>query len=122
MTLKEFADSYRLKLSKDDCGDPVIVGKLGHLYEYSDSELGLFFMASRRTSKAWTNVCHSTSAAGMLVRQTGDDEGCLSFDPTNQEQANLAIKAIHAQARRKTTPERLRVLARFYFRRRPTDA
>jgi hypothetical protein len=30
----EFADEHRLKVGKDDCGDAIIPGKYGHVYEY----------------------------------------------------------------------------------------
>ena len=32
MTIKRFADKYKLKISRDDCGDAVIRGKHGHIY------------------------------------------------------------------------------------------
>jgi len=39
MKITEFANIHHLKVSRDDCGDPVVKGKLGDLYEYSPSEL-----------------------------------------------------------------------------------
>jgi hypothetical protein len=32
MTIQRFADEYKLKISRDDCGDAVICGKRGKLY------------------------------------------------------------------------------------------
>ena len=32
MTIKRFADEYKLKISRDDCGDAIIRGKHGHIY------------------------------------------------------------------------------------------
>ena len=32
MTIQRFADGYKLKISRDDCGDAVICGKRGKLY------------------------------------------------------------------------------------------
>jgi hypothetical protein len=41
----------------------------------------------------------------MTVRQNGDDEGAVSFDPANKEQASLAIKLIGARPKRRLSPE-----------------
>ena len=32
MTLKQFVDKYRLTIRRDECGDPIIAGRRGHLY------------------------------------------------------------------------------------------
>jgi hypothetical protein len=41
----------------------------------------------------------------MVVRQNGDWEGVLSFDPHNAEQAQLAIRVAGIKRRRKLSPE-----------------
>ena len=41
----------------------------------------------------------------MTLRQNGDSEGSLSFDPSNREQAKLAIKIAGARPKRVLSPE-----------------
>jgi hypothetical protein len=45
-----------------------------------------------------------------LVRQNGDSEGVLSFDPNDREQAKLAIKMAGARAKRNTSTAQMRNL------------
>ncbi len=122
MTLTTFAEQHRLKLMRDDCGDAVIRGKLGHLYEYNSTELGLCFMpADDPRTRLWNNTNKACLAAGMTLRQNGDAEGCLSFDPASKEQAKLAIKAVVARPKRQLSPEQLARLASVGFKAtRPT--
>ncbi len=86
MDLKKFAQAYRLKTKLDECGDVIIQGKQGHLYEYSATELGVMFMPSTRTPRSWTAVKKSAEAAGMTLRQNADSEGGYLFDPGNEGQ------------------------------------
>ena len=115
MTLANFAEKNRLKVKRDDRGDTIILGKQGHLYEYSTTELGVMFMPPRTESepwgrwcpKAWGNFKRAAVAAGMTIRQNGDSEGCLSFDPKNNEQAKLAIKIAKVRPKRQRTPDQV---------------
>lgn len=92
--LGQFANKYDLHVKHDECGDPVIGGKRGHLYEYGPTELGLMFLppGDDPSPRLWNTVLSKCLAAGMILRQRGDSEGVLSFDPLNKEQARLAIK------------------------------
>ncbi len=49
----------------------------------------------------------------MVVRQRGDAEGALSFDPENKAQVKIALKLAGVRPKRKVimTPERLAALA-----------
>ena len=115
MTLAIFAEQHRLKVKRDDRGDMIILGKQGLLYEYSATELGVMFMPPRTESDPWGRWCPKTwgsfkragAAAGMTLRQNGDCEGCLSFDPTNNEQAKLALKIAKVRTKRQRTPEQV---------------
>lgn len=49
--------------------------------------------------------------AGCLLKQNGDTEGCLTFDPTNAEQGQAVIRAAGLKARRIASPAQLAVLA-----------
>ena len=39
--IQPFDEKYRLRFSRDDCGDVIIRSKRGHLYVDDDSILGL---------------------------------------------------------------------------------
>jgi hypothetical protein len=115
MTLASFAEENRLKVRRDGLGDTIILGKQGNLYGYSTTELGVMFMPPRTQAEPWGRWCPKTwgnfkraaAAAGMTLRQNGDSEGCLSFDPTNKEQAKLAIKIAQVRPKRQRTPEQV---------------
>src|SRR2546428_11977867 len=86
-----FAAKHRLRIEYDECGDPVISGRLGQLYEYSSSELGVMIIPSGDPRpRLWRLIREKCLATGMTLRQNGDAEGTLSFDPTNRAQARLA--------------------------------
>ena len=122
MNLETFAAKHKLKTrrSTDDDNDLVVNGKAGQIYEFSDSELAVSFTPgldkNRRgigtwCPKKWGNIRREALAAGMILRQNGDSEGALSFDPASQEQAKLAIKIARARSKRTLTDsqrERLR--------------
>jgi hypothetical protein len=115
MTLTTFAEQNRFKVKRDDCGDAIISGKYGHIYEYNDTELGVMFMPPRTEAepwgrwcpKTWGNLKRAAAATGMTLHQSGDTEGCLSFDPRNKEQAKLAIKIAKVRSKRQRTPEQV---------------
>jgi hypothetical protein len=50
--INEFAEKRRLKMRRDECGESIIPGKQGQIYEYGDGELGVMFMSGLRT-KMW---------------------------------------------------------------------
>lgn len=107
MTLVTFAEHSRLKVKRDDCGDAIIPGKNGHIYEYNDTELGVMFMPVRWCPRTWGNFKRAAATAGMTLRQNGDTEGCLSFEPNNKEQAKLAMKIAKVRPKRQRTPEQV---------------
>jgi len=109
MTISEFATQYRLKVTKDRCSDPVILGRIGssNIYEYSDDTLGLAFItpADEPRRNLWNKFKARCLAAGMTLVQCGDAEGAFSFDPKNTVHAKLAIAGIRARAKRRISPE-----------------
>src|SRR5438477_8548961 len=108
MMISEFAAVHRLRLAKDECGDPVIFGRIGssNIYDYGDGELGVMFIAdgAPRTG-LWNKFKTACLAAGMTLRQSGDAEGTFTFSPESKQQAKLAIKGIRARAKRQVSPE-----------------
>ena len=115
ISLTNFAEKNRLKVMRDGRGDPIILGKQGHLYEYSATELGVMFMPPRTQAEPWGRWCPKTwgnfkraaAAAGMTLRQNGDSEGCLSFAPCNKAQVKLALKIAQVRSKRQRTPEQV---------------
>jgi hypothetical protein len=132
MTLQEFAVQHRLKLTNkpEDGGVRSIVGKTGDIYEQSSSEFGVCYMPGLKNGrgvgswhpKIWNGFCRAAEAAGMTVRQRSDSEGCLSFDPANQEQVKLALKIARVRPKRVVSPERAASLAAHLSKIRPKAA
>lgn len=99
MTTTDFADKYRLKVRRDADGTEIIPGRPGssHIYEYGEDELRVMFLPYKSIHdparpRLWHSLCREAIALGMVLRQNGDAEGCLSFDPSDQGQARLAIR------------------------------
>jgi hypothetical protein len=107
LRLTDFAkqQSSQGKHSRQDDTDN-IVGRIGEIYQYKDSELALMLCGGGATgSGRWARVRSKCLAAGMTLRQNGDDEGAVSFDPTNRKQTALAIKVAGARPKRRLSPE-----------------
>jgi len=98
--LEKFAEKFRLRMTKDDCGDPIVRGKFGDICEYGD-EAGhmLVTVLGGYTSFRWNRARTQLKAAGCQVHQNGETEGSIVFEPANDVQARLAIH--HIQAFRK---------------------
>ena len=120
-----FAQQNRLPTTRAADGSIVIPGRAGcHLYEYSDSELGLIVLSDAKDSRPrrWVGIRKKCVEARMTLRQNGEDEGALSFNPTNRQQSRLAIKVTGARPKRQLSPEhRAKLLAvGFQKRQHPT--
>lgn len=119
MKFPEFAETNRLKVTRDECGDAIIAGKQGQLYPYTESEMGVMFMPPKTKTdsygrwcpKVWGNFKRAAAAIGMVLTQDGDSEGCLSFDPLSKEQVKLAVKIAGVRVRKTLSPERKAALA-----------
>jgi hypothetical protein len=111
MSLASFAVQHRLKL-KTDFGDgtPIILGRIGHIYEYGDRTLGVMVIPNPSRKNAWGFTRKKFLAVGMRIVQNGDCEGAAVFDPENAEQAAFAIRLIQAKRKRAVSPEQRRRL------------
>ena len=107
MAITDFAAQHHLKLTKDECGDLVVMGRIGrsNIYQDDDDTLGVMFITDAPRTALWNKFKSACLAAGMTLRQSGDAEGSFTFDPANREQVKLAIKGIRARAKRQVTPE-----------------
>lgn len=116
-----FAKRNRLRASRDADGTTAIHGRAGcHLYEYSDFELGLMILSGAEDARPrrWAAIRKKCLEAGMTLRQNGDDEGALSFDPNNRQQASLAIRVTGVRPKRQISPERRAKLVAVGFQKR----
>lgn len=103
MSIEIFAATHRLKSSRDKGDDTtVIVGRIGHLYEYSSTELGVMVVNTSRTPRPrkWSALKQKCEAVGMVLRQNGEDEGAFSFDPNHPEQAKVAIQVSRVRVKK----------------------
>jgi len=95
MTIRTFADQHRLKLQCDpDDGTDIIRGREGHshIFEYSDDLLAVMVMPCTSTAHRWKTAQAAFKSSGMVIRQAGDDEGTMTFDPGQIIQVMLAMK------------------------------
>jgi hypothetical protein len=117
MDIFQFAEKHRLKVSKDDCGDLAIQGRLSRdasISEYGEGHLAMSFLTDGRCTPRtalFNTVRKGCLAAGMTLRQEGDAEGVFVFNPHDPVQARLAIRSIKARAKRIMTPKALENLA-----------
>lgn len=111
MNIESFSEKYCVKIRKDADGTLVVPGKLGHIYEHSAEKLGVLFMPSAPRARLWSLVKAQGTSAGMAVRQNGESEGTLLFDPANAEQARLALKLVRGRAKRVMSAAQSQALA-----------
>jgi hypothetical protein len=124
--LERFAERYRVKVCRNQEDETdIIQGRLGHIYKYSATELGAMFIPKLKPGQAprtamWNARRAEAEAAGMALRQSGDAEGALSFDPGNSEQARIALEIAKPKRKRQMSPEQLGHLASIGFKARKT--
>lgn len=98
MDIRLFAERYRLKAKKDECGDPIIPGRLGQIYEYGPEKFGCMVLAG--SSRVWSAARRKLVVAGCQVIQNGDTEGTALFDPQDAVQARMEVQIIRAKRKR----------------------
>lgn len=103
MTIQEFRTRYHLKLTKDKCGEEIIPGKLGHLFDHGDGQFGMVLEdAPSGDSRARALLSRKRAAlrGGFSLKQQGECESILLFDARNPKQAELAAKLVMAKKKR----------------------
>jgi hypothetical protein len=122
--LAKYGEQYRVRVKRDECGDSIVRGRFGHLYEHDTNQLGIVLdttpdnLRSDRTLRARRR---RAIAAGFVVHQQGDCEAILLFDHLDTKQARLAIRLIQAKKIRRVagpTDAQLRSRALFSSRAR----
>jgi hypothetical protein len=96
--VRAFSEKYRTRTRRDQCGELVIPGKRGHVFEYGANRFGVILMLA--TKKRWNFLKRKLIAAGLRLKQDAETEGALLFDPANGAQARIALEVIRARFRR----------------------
>jgi len=109
--IRSFAEKYRLYTKLDTDGTTIVAGKLGHIYEHSETQLGLLFMPTTPRARLWSATKAKGTAAGMLLRQNAEGEGTMLFDSNSPEQAPLAVTLVRARPKRVLTEEQRSALS-----------
>lgn len=107
--VKQFAETYRVRARRDECGELIIPGRIGHVYEHGTGRFGVYLECA--TKRAWKSAKRTLTAAGFTIRQNGDLEGTALFNPANEQQARLALEIARVRKRRVVTPEQRQKLA-----------
>lgn len=118
MMIKDFATKYRLKITLEPCGDMIIPGKQGQIYEQAEDALAVMFMPPSKTDKwgrwcpkLWGNLRRAAELVGMTLLLNGDSEGCLGFDPGVKEQVKMALKIAKVRVKQQVPEVRRAALA-----------
>jgi hypothetical protein len=112
MTITEFANANRLRLTKDSCGDEVIAGRVGEstIAEYDEGVMCVAFVTQGKLlprTGLFNTFKVACIEAGMTPCQIGDAEGVFSFDPENHKQAKVAIKGIRVKSKKQMSAEQI---------------
>jgi len=86
--IQEIARKYNFTVAKDECGDPVILGACGHLYE-SGEQLGLYYMGAK-----WSVVRGTMRKSGAKILLDCEGEGFVLVDPLDRIQLNCALRVL----------------------------
>jgi hypothetical protein len=103
ITIQEFSGRYRLRSKKDGCGEEIIPGKLGHLFDHGHGQFGIVLEDSPSgdsRARALLSRKRAGVQGGFSLKQQGECESVLLFDPQNQKQAKLAAKLVMARKKR----------------------
>jgi hypothetical protein len=126
--IEQFAERFRVKTRRDECGDTIIPGKQ---HKFADGQSNIFAGFDNGhfgvallfgTKTKWTYARRKLEAAGFHIQQLGETEGVLTFDPANNQQARLAIKAAGVRTKKNMAPPSAAQLAqreKFAASRRP---
>lgn len=110
-----FAAKYRLRTHSDRCGEVIVRGSRGEIFEHSTGRLAVLFTPDRPF--VWAYTRKKLLTAGFKITQDGDWEGCATFDPENSAQTRLAIRLVGARPKRQISAGQRKALAEARARR-----
>src|SRR5215469_16985416 len=110
MMIQQFAEKYKLKTSRDECGDLIIRGKRGHLYT-DGAELCAMWtdgppMKKSRLADLGREVWQGDISPGDRGRRV-QDAWVRGIEP---EAYRLAIRLVGAKSRRIMSPQQTAAL------------
>jgi hypothetical protein len=113
MNIKQFAGRFRLRITRDQCGDDIIFGKRGHLY-FADERLCLMVLDGTPSAQSsWAAVGGKLWLGDISPDPTGKRLQDVKIVDIPFENACLAIKLVKARRVRCLSPEqRVAVTAR----------
>lgn len=127
--MRAFAERHRLRVRRDEAGEPVIPGRDGLIYEYGSGRLAVMVAGTSPEPLTpgprlrWAYRRRACLAVGMALVQDGDDEGVLTFDPASREQVRVALRVAAVKRRRRVpAPTPAQVAARESFAARARGA
>ncbi len=100
--IKGFANRYHLHTIKDECGEEIIPGKLGHIFDHGSGKLGIVLEEMAGSSQGRLLLARRKTAlqASFQMVQEGEFESVLLFDPDDSDQARLAISLVKTRKKR----------------------
>lgn len=105
--LAQFAERKRLRIKRDEVGELMIPGRIGHLYEHDCGVFGLMLVSPNGDDPKLDNTLRSRMrkalAEGLKLHQEGDYESTFTFNPDNTQHAQLAIRLVGAKRKRRAT-------------------
>ena len=113
--IRSFAQQHRVHVTTDGCGESLIRGRFGRIYEHSDDLFALVFLVPASETRFDNTVIHRRRkcvAAGFQLHQSGDIEAVLLFNPVEKTQAKLAITLAGIKRKRISSPAQLLNLRR----------
>jgi hypothetical protein len=98
MTIEQFAEKHRLRITRDDCNDPVIVGSRGHLY-FDGEDLCLMAIDTRLKYPAKWEACGGKLWLGDVSRDA-QNRGIQDVKIVGVTKPGAAIAMVHCRIRR----------------------
>jgi hypothetical protein len=102
MKIDDFGRTYHLKICTDECEEQIILGKLGHIFEYGSGRFGILLDEKAGSSQGRLLLGRRKTAlqAGFQMKQEAEFESVLLFNPDDSIQAELAIRLVKAKKKR----------------------
>lgn len=111
MNIPGFSIEYRVRTRREECGETIIRGRLGHVFDHGDGgRFGVLLLLP--TKRRWNHARKRRRAAGFHVHQDAETEGTALFDPTDPGQVRLALRIVGAKRKRTASRAQLQALKR----------
>ena len=109
MTIQRFAEGYKLRVSRDECGDAVFRGKYGDIYMDAGAVCAMWTDAPPMNQSRLAKL-GGTFWQGDISRRGGRREQDALVRGIRPEAYGLAIRLVGAKRRRVMSPARLEAL------------